>query len=108
MSTQVQLHVKTDEMNRAILMELGAIGGPLASLASTASFEDATDAARDAPSYIVGNSSEQFPSDMLNIVGHVQEVDDDLIDKIDAHAPDDDIIDFLEEHRGEEVFTVGW
>ena len=61
MRTQVQLHVRTEEMHDEMLRSEGVIGGPMNQLLSSNDYFDAlVNLATDADSYIVGSDLDEF------------------------------------------------
>ncbi|AGM11843.1 hypothetical protein M201_gp77 [Haloarcula californiae tailed virus 2] len=114
MSTQVQIHVRTEEFTDDHLRELGAIGGPLAQLTTPpGTFEGAQEAIQDAPSVVVGTDTDEFPKEVRSTISGLREVNDSLIAAVEAQAEATDadaegVLEFLEEQRGETVFTVSW
>jgi len=112
MSTQIQLYVRTDDVEEGHLIELG-VRGPMAQLTatSTPSFDEVHELLDDLPNVIVGNSAEDFPSDVSRTFNQPREVTESVIEQVKAAADTADtdpstVTEWLEDHRGEEVFVV--
>lgn len=111
MSTQVQLHVRTEGMTDEMLHSEGVTGGPFGQLMGPDYFEEFTDLLVEAPSQVVGNDvRDEHASKVRNTINGTETVDRSTIDKIEAVTNGADnqeqILEFLREHEGEEVFVV--
>ncbi len=116
MSTTIYLHVRTEEMSYDDLQGLGVIGGPLGQLAHDIDIDRERRLLTDSPSYSVGESAEEFPSKVVELVTGPTEIDETVIEMLTTVAlqtdvPESDIEElreFLAEHEGREMFTMGW
>lgn len=114
MSTQIQLHVRSEEMHDEMLRSEGIIGGPLSQLTSGLDyFEEFIDAIDNADSFNVGSSLDDGPNDVADLFSGVTEVTGREIAQVEAIVNDADdleqnLVEWLEEHEGEEVFSIHW
>lgn len=118
MSVQIQLHERTEEMHDEMLRSEGivdgAIGGLMGQLTAQQDyFDEFQELVREADSYIVGSSNDEWPRRVQDLIDGPTEVDDTLIEQARAivKTHDDAEADFLlwlEQHRGDEVFSIGW
>lgn len=104
MSTQIQLHVRTDEMTDEMLMGEGIIGGPMAQLTTDGDFDAFMEATSNADSVIVGNSMDDGTSDIADLYDGPTEVTETKVNQTSATiASSDDvdpsILDWLENHE---------
>lgn len=113
MSTQIQLHVRTDDVKEGHLAEVGVLG-PMAQMTmTTPGISETMDVMSDLPSVIVGKSTRDFPPEVRRTFDEPREVTDSVIQQMKAAAKSADtdasnVIEWLEDHRGEDVFAVGY
>lgn len=119
MSTQVQLHERTDEMTDEMLRSEGhldsGMAGVMAQLTSTQDyFDELNDLLAETDSVIVGNDvRDEGVTDVSDIFEGVTEVDDLIISSVEkivfkTEDIDNDVVEWLEEHEGSEVIAVHW
>jgi len=103
-----------DEMLRSEGVVDGAIGSLMGQLTSSKDYLDEfSDLLREADSFIVGDSADEWVSKLQSLIDGPTTVDDTLIEQVRAivKTHDDakpDMLVWLEQHRDEEVFTIGW
>lgn len=117
MSTQIKIHIRSEEMHMEMLKSEGVIGGPLAQLVSNDDyFDDFTDLLSENDSVVVGSSLDEWPDEVANVFNGVERIDNLLMNQVEVildeyEVEDDDrdrLIEFLSSHIGEEAFTVHW
>lgn len=95
---------------------MGVIGGPLGQLTQSLDIDRELELLRNAPTYSVGESTEEFPSKVSDLISGPTEIDETFIEVLTTAALEtdvnqselEDLRDFLSKHKGNEVFTKGW
>jgi len=118
MSTQIQLHVRTEEMTDEMLRSEGHLDGGIAGVMGQLMngpdyFEELNDLMRESDSHIVGNSLDDGPSDIADIFEGVTEVTSRVVEQAQVIAEDSEdlngeVVEWLYDNKGEEVFAVHW
>lgn len=118
MSTQVQIHVRSDGMHDDMLRSEGVLGvgvvGLLDQLTSDEDYMDEfTELLSESPNYIVGTSPNPFPDAVSDSIAGVETVDEGMIDTFqrlvsEYNVESDDLIEWLKDNEGEEVFVIHW
>lgn len=120
MSTQIQLHERTEEMTDEMLRAEGHLSGdPMGSLmgqltASKDYHRELQELLREADSIIVGNDvRDDGAQEVADLFNPPAEVTDTKISQVSATiASSEDVspevVEWLEDHEGEEVFAIHW
>lgn len=121
MSTQIQLHERTEEMTDEMLKSEGhlhgGMGGMMNQLMSAGNkdyFDEFMDAAHEADSVIVGNDvRDDGAQEIADLFDGVTEVTEPKIKQASATVANTEdvspkVVEWLEARKGEEVFAIHW
>lgn len=120
MSTQIQLHERTEEMTDEILRSEGHMGGgPMGSLmgqlnSSKDYFEELNNLLHEADSIVVGNDiRDDGPQDVADLFDGPTEVTERKIKQVSATIANSEdvspeVLEWLETHEGGEVLVIHW
>lgn len=119
MSTQIQLHERTEEMHDEMLRSEGhlngGMGGIMGQLTSSQDyFDEFHDIVRDADSIIVGNDmDDDGAQEIADLFDGVTEVTEKKVAQASATIANSEdvspeVVEWLEEHEGSEVFAIHW
>ena len=119
MSTQIQLHERTEEMHDEMLRSEGhlegGMGGVMGQLMSSQDyFDEFMDLVRDADSIIVGNDmDDDGAQEVADLFDGVTEVTEPKIRQTSATIANTEdvspeVVEWVEEREGEEVFAIHW
>ena len=119
MSTQIQLHERTEAMHDEMLRSEGhlhgGMGGVMGQLTSSADyFDEFMEVVRDADSIIVGNDiDDDGAQDVADLFDGVTEVTERKVKQVSATVAnsedvDPEVVEWVEAREGEEVFAIHW